>query len=164
MAQIKRTLLLLFWICLIGTGFISQSPGQSVRQSGITASDSSTEPAASGAPVGKVGAASLTGPIDRLSHRYLDRIIDRAHELELDTLVLHIDTDGGEVSHAREMFKRVVSQAKDGPKMIAFVDFRAISAGAMISYAHEEIYISSCLLYTSPSPRDRTRSRMPSSA
>ena len=29
----------------------------------------------------------------------------------------------------------------------------------------EEIYLSwSCLLYTSPSPRDRTRSRMPSSA
>ena len=25
-------------------------------------------------------------------------------------------------------------------------------------------YINSCLLYTSPSPRDRTRSRMPSSA
>ncbi|WDT37995.1 hypothetical protein PVA38_10485 [Streptococcus pneumoniae D39] len=25
-------------------------------------------------------------------------------------------------------------------------------------------YTSSCLLYTSPSPRDRTRSRMPSSA
>ena len=25
-------------------------------------------------------------------------------------------------------------------------------------------YITSCLLYTSPSPRDRTRSRMPSSA
>ena len=25
-------------------------------------------------------------------------------------------------------------------------------------------YVSACLLYTSPSPRDRTRSRMPSSA
>ena len=25
-------------------------------------------------------------------------------------------------------------------------------------------YLSACLLYTSPSPRDRTRSRMPSSA
>ena len=25
-------------------------------------------------------------------------------------------------------------------------------------------YLASCLLYTSPSPRDRTRSRMPSSA
>ena len=30
--------------------------------------------------------------------------------------------------------------------------------------AHTEKYIGICLLYTSPSPRDRTRSRMPSSA
>ena len=30
--------------------------------------------------------------------------------------------------------------------------------------AHESALISDCLLYTSPSPRDRTRSRMPSSA
>ena len=29
---------------------------------------------------------------------------------------------------------------------------------------HEQLMIDSCLLYTSPSPRDRTRSRMPSSA
>ena len=29
---------------------------------------------------------------------------------------------------------------------------------------HIAVYISNCLLYTSPSPRDRTRSRMPSSA
>ena len=28
----------------------------------------------------------------------------------------------------------------------------------------KHIYTSNCLLYTSPSPRDRTRSRMPSSA
>ena len=28
----------------------------------------------------------------------------------------------------------------------------------------EDYMISTCLLYTSPSPRDRTRSRMPSSA
>ena len=30
--------------------------------------------------------------------------------------------------------------------------------------AHADEYLSPCLLYTSPSPRDRTRSRMPSSA
>ena len=29
---------------------------------------------------------------------------------------------------------------------------------------HLEVINESCLLYTSPSPRDRTRSRMPSSA
>ena len=28
----------------------------------------------------------------------------------------------------------------------------------------KHVYLSDCLLYTSPSPRDRTRSRMPSSA
>ena len=30
--------------------------------------------------------------------------------------------------------------------------------------AHDIVHVVSCLLYTSPSPRDRTRSRMPSSA
>ena len=30
--------------------------------------------------------------------------------------------------------------------------------------AHEQVTLQACLLYTSPSPRDRTRSRMPSSA
>ena len=33
----------------------------------------------------------------------------------------------------------------------------------IMSYSHQE-YNTDCLLYTSPSPRDRTRSRMPSSA
>ena len=31
-------------------------------------------------------------------------------------------------------------------------------------YPGENVGMGSCLLYTSPSPRDRTRSRMPSSA
>ena len=31
-------------------------------------------------------------------------------------------------------------------------------------YCFEEESLKACLLYTSPSPRDRTRSRMPSSA
>ena len=91
---------------------------------------------------GRVGYASLTGPIDRLRHRYLDRVVAGARVRKLDTLVLHIDTDGGEVSHAREMFKRVIDQREDGPRMVVFIDFRAISAGAMVSYAHDEIYIS----------------------
>ena len=35
-----------------------------------------------------------------------------------------------------------------------------IAAGTVIQMIHHK----NCLLYTSPSPRDRTRSRMPSSA
>ena len=43
-----------------------------------------------------------------------------------------------------------------------------LSAGKVLSFAHgfnvRFELIKPCLLYTSPSPRDRTRSRMPSSA
>ena len=41
------------------------------------------------------------------------------------------------------------------------VDFSPDEEKAMIDYWHK---FHNCLLYTSPSPRDRTRSRMPSSA
>ena len=39
-------------------------------------------------------------------------------------------------------------------------DFNALG----IQLTEKEILANTCLLYTSPSPRDRTRSRMPSSA
>ena len=37
-------------------------------------------------------------------------------------------------------------------------------AGAWRTVVKGEVNVLGCLLYTSPSPRDRTRSRMPSSA
>ena len=44
-----------------------------------------------------------------------------------------------------------------------------IDAGEQLAFpitygAESSLYVTDCLLYTSPSPRDRTRSRMPSSA
>ena len=36
--------------------------------------------------------------------------------------------------------------------------------GSQVAYVRTSMDIMTCLLYTSPSPRDRTRSRMPSSA
>ena len=49
-----------------------------------------------------------------------------------------------------------------------FVSIKDIVDQFMVAYVGEEKTISkvnrTCLLYTSPSPRDRTRSRMPSSA
>ena len=41
---------------------------------------------------------------------------------------------------------------------------REMDLEAVLKSAHRGHLISTCLLYTSPSPRDRTRSRMPSSA
>ena len=37
-----------------------------------------------------------------------------------------------------------------------------VDPGTMSPYQHGEVYV--CLLYTSPSPRDKRQSRMPSSA
>ena len=52
--------------------------------------------------------------------------------------------------------------------LISFYDFpgaKFFKWGLILSFAVPAyIYSYSCLLYTSPSPRDRTRSRMPSSA
>ena len=43
-----------------------------------------------------------------------------------------------------------------------------IVTGTVVKVDHDEVLLDigykTCLLYTSPSPRDRTRSRMPSSA
>ena len=37
-------------------------------------------------------------------------------------------------------------------------------SGGSIKYVKADLHDQNCLLYTSPSPRDRTRTRMPSSA
>ena len=44
----------------------------------------------------------------------------------------------------------------------ALMEKAASTQGPLLEYLHDQPNI--CLLYTSPSPRDRTRSRMPSSA
>ena len=49
-----------------------------------------------------------------------------------------------------------------GAKVVAF--FEVVSEKAQDFKGKYSIPHYSCLLYTSPSPRDRTRSRMPSSA
>ena len=47
----------------------------------------------------------------------------------------------------------------------AFTAYMALKGLKKVyKFSSNEVYIYTCLLYTSPSPRDRTRSRMPSSA
>ena len=45
-----------------------------------------------------------------------------------------------------------------------WVDVRELERLAAVIEAEDRALTQACLLYTSPSPRDRTRSRMPSSA
>ena len=91
---------------------------------------------------GAVGYAEVDDIIDRFSDRYLARVIEKARAEDVDTLLVRIDTDGGEVHHARTMFKRILDLEAAGIRTVAFIDFRAISAGALIAYAHEEVYLA----------------------
>ncbi|MDE0044788.1 MAG: hypothetical protein OXU19_02850 [bacterium] len=91
---------------------------------------------------GVVGYIEIDDVIDRFSDRYLARAIEQAQAEGVDTLLVRIDTDGGAVHYARSMFKRILDLEADGIRTVAFIDFRAISAGALIAYAHEEVYLS----------------------
>ena len=137
---------------------------------GAGRADEPPEGAADAAAPGPVGYVRIEGVIDRLQSRYLARALADARDAGLRTVVVHLDTDGGQVNYAREMFKAVLLAGTapagggpdsaepaaesgppgeapdtgdpDAPRMIAFVDFRALSAGAMIAYAHHEIYLA----------------------
>ena len=71
-------------------------------------------------------------------------------------------------AYCEPMMTTVGSQDTTGPmtrdelKDLACLGFSADLV--MQSFCHTAAYPKPCLLYTSPSPRDRTRSRMPSSA
>ena len=58
--------------------------------------------------------------------------------------------------------------ARSSGKLRCDIDVDFVTTGESFSLATDEGKIhggaNTCLLYTSPSPRDRTRSRMPSSA
>ena len=118
--------------------------GEGIAQKTTEPSQASSRADAEAAEVdyGRVGYAHISGVIDRMRYRYLQRVIDAAQKEQVDTLIVHIDTDGGEVFYARAMLKLLLDQARTDLRMIAFIDFRAISAGAMIAYGHEAIYIS----------------------
>ena len=60
-----------------------------------------------------------------------------------------------------DLFRRL-APGENPPSLSSL--FGAARGLIVLSAAENEALASGCLLYTSPSPRDRTRSRMPSSA
>ena len=61
--------------------------------------------------------------------------------------------------HSHAVFGEVLGEDKEDLLGVAF----DTGAGGVVGRS-KGIWVNGCLLYTSPSPRDRTRSRMPSSA
>ena len=60
---------------------------------------------------------------------------------------------------------RLMDEGKSTPEMISLVKRNSCGKSLDIARLARDMHGGNgCLLYTSPSPRDRTRSRMPSSA
>ena len=79
------------------------------------------------------------------------------------TLLVKVDDATGLLTLRFFHFRQAqVSQFKQGSTIQLFGTPRWL--GGQIEMVHPEYRLGDCLLYTSPSPRDRTRSRMPSSA
>ena len=55
----------------------------------------------------------------------------------------------------------LISLCEEAEKLVGVIDYQRKQIEL---YKHHRAISDACLLYTSPSPRDRTRSRMPSSA
>eukprot|EP00657_Telonema_sp_P-1_P004185 TRINITY_DN19669_c0_g1_i1.p1 TRINITY_DN19669_c0_g1~~TRINITY_DN19669_c0_g1_i1.p1 ORF type:complete len:126 (+),score=48.98 TRINITY_DN19669_c0_g1_i1:1-378(+) len=98
-------------------------------------------------------------------------------ESPVDENILYVGTDDGLIQvttdGGQNWTRYEIGKIKGVPERAYVNDIRADRFDADTVYAaldnHKEgdykpYLIKSCLLYTSPSPRDRTRSRMPSSA
>ena len=79
----------------------------------------------------------------------------------------HLNLSRNELHHEGARF---LAEMLDGPGLEALEvldvsdNYLCTSAAGVPTDNGFEIFAQACLLYTSPSPRDRTRSRMPSSA
>ena len=92
-------------------------------------------------------------------------ICDQGGECQLQDLAVGYGASGSRYTEA----KRVVINKNLGPLISTDMTrcihcTRCVRFGQEIAGIMELGMIGRCLLYTSPSPRDRTRSRMPSSA
>ena len=99
-----------------------------------------------------------TGSLEGLSvgiDRYIGRYID-------DPVLFNPSNPNEEVTghltSSRPIYKRLVYESI---KQLYYSNFSSSRYTESGSY---ENYLGTCLLYTSPSPRDRQKSRMPSSA
>ena len=118
------------------------------------------------------GPITFTGPVDLTADVTVDSDADEDTDdgtITLESTVdggygLTLDTDGGgavALQGAVGATTALVSLTVDGGQ----IDLDTVATTGAIDIEGTNIDLNgACLLYTSPSPRDRTRSRMPSSA
>jgi membrane-bound serine protease (ClpP class) len=116
----------------------------------VLAADAAIEPVI--APTGVAGPETVAGtrvaflPIDGVidDHRasQFKRTLDQALATKPQFVVVRIATDGGQLGSAMEMLERALKVDNAQTTLVAFIDNRAYSAGALIAYGHDRIYMT----------------------
>jgi len=90
----------------------------------------------------KVGIIPIHGDVDYGLQKSLERRVEEALEAEAEVLIFDMDTWGGGLEPAMEMgdlIDHIKVRTKGKVKTVAYVSKKAISAGALISLACQEI-------------------------
>ncbi len=90
----------------------------------------------------KVAYVPIEGVIDSGKATYFKRVLESAKEQKVTHLVVHLTTPGGHLSAGMEMLSAALDTPRNGPRLIAFVDDHSLSAGSLIGYGHDEIYVT----------------------
>jgi membrane-bound serine protease (ClpP class) len=112
------------------------------------ATSAQTEPGGSG---GAVFVVPITGTIDLGLAPYLSRVLEQAEAEGAAAVLLQIDTPGGRLDAVLQMRDALLGS---DVLTIAFVDRTAFSAGALITIACEEIYMTPGAVLGAATPVD----------
>jgi membrane-bound serine protease (ClpP class) len=131
-------LILLLLACLLSLpNLAAAEAGASASASAVAATAAEARPAAT-----PVAYLPIDGPIDSGRARFFKRALAEAKTKGARTVVVHLTTDGGKLESGREMLLEALNVGADGPRLVAFVDNRAYSAGSLIAYGHHEILLT----------------------
>lgn len=84
----------------------------------------------------------IDGVIDDHRAGQFERAIDNALKTSPRYIVVRVATDGGSLGSAMQMLEKALKVGDEKTELIAFIDNRAYSAGALIAYGHKRIYMT----------------------
>ncbi len=122
----------LFFLCLFALGVFAADPASPPVEAGP-------------APVAKsptVAYIPVDGVIDDHRAGQFERALEQALTSKPTYIVVRVATDGGSLGSAMQMLERALKVDDEGTELVAFIDNRAYSAGALIAYGHKRIYMT----------------------
>jgi membrane-bound serine protease (ClpP class) len=93
------------------------------------------------APAPRAAVIPIVGPIDDILRDSIDRRLEDARDKGVTVVIFELDTPGGLVTSALDICRRIKGLGDD-MRTVAWVNPNAYSAGAMISVACDEIWMS----------------------